>query len=183
MKWILVVIAVLGFGMGAYVLLRSEVVQTVRLEPVMPLPKNLEPTKAAPAQNPVSSLKPRPTKPIEPRKTPIIQNLPRVTQTPVPPATQTPETATPEPKKTTSPEATVAIPSLTVRQEAGSWRLQAGAFRTQGNAEALKAKVIATGLMARVSQGDDGIYRVLVGNYASSAMARADSNNVLSALR
>ena len=155
------------------------------LEPIVALPKNLEPAKATvqPAQKPVSSLKPRPTQPIG--RTPVMQNLARVTAPPIKPASQTPKTATPKamPPKAMPPKAqTAAAKILTVRQEAGSWRLQAGAFRTQANAEALKIKIVAGGLLAQVSRGTDGIYRVLVGTYASAGLARADGQKVLESL-
>jgi cell division protein FtsN len=195
-KRILVLIALLGFGTTFYVLLQPAPSQVVRLEPVTPLPSQLEqPAPIVEAINtPVSSIKPRPTKPIEPRWTPVIKALPRAVETPAPTQTREPEkpVVTREPEKpvvTREPtrDATVknpeTLPSLTVRQEAGSWRVQAGAFRTQSNAEAMQSKIVASGLTARVVQGNDGIYRVLVGNYSTNAAAREGSLKVSSVIR
>lgn len=203
MKRILLLIALLGFGTGAYVLLRPATSQVVRLEAITPLPSQLEqPAPNVQASNqPVSTIKPRPTKPIEPRRTPVIQS-PAPTRETVKPVTTretekpvttqesekpltTQETEKPlttlEPKK---PANAVTLPiTLTVRQDAGTWRIQAGAFRTQSNAAALQNKIQDSGLTARVIQGDDGIYRVLVGNYNSSDAARADSDKVSSVIR
>lgn len=194
MKRILLLIALLGFGTGAYVLLRPATSQVVRLEAITPLPSQLkQPAPNVQASNqPVSTIKPRPTKPIEPRRTPVIQSLAPTRETVKPVTTR--ETVKPvtiqetekplttlEPKK---PANAVTPPTtLTVRQDAGTWRVQAGAFRTQSNAAALQSKIQASGLTARVIQGDDGIYRVLVGNYNSSDAARADSGKVSSVIR
>ncbi len=187
MKRILVLIVLLGFGTGTYVLLRPAPSQVVRLEPVTPLPSQLEqPAPIVEAINtPVSSIKPRPTKPIEPRRTPVIKALPRAVETPAPIQTREPEkpVVTREPTRDATVKNPKTPPSLTVRQEAGSWRVQAGAFRTQSNAEAMQSKIVASGLTARVVQGEDGIYRVLVGNYNTSAAAREGSLKVSSVIR
>ena len=190
MKRILLLIALLGFGTGAYVLLQPAPSQVVQLEPVTPLPSQLEqPAPIVEAINtPVSSIKPRPTKPIEPRRTPVIKALPRAVETPAPIQTREPEKPVvtrepPEPTRDATARPPEILPSLTVRQEAGSWRVQAGAFRTQSNAEAMQSKIVASGLTARVVQGEDGIYRVLVGNYNTSAAAREGSLKVSSVIR
>ena len=201
MKRILVLIALLGFGTTLYVLLQPIPSQVVRLEPVTPLPSQFDqPAPNVQASNkPVSTIKPRPTKPIEPRRIPIIKvptravetpNVTREVETPAP--VQTRETPDSEPTRdteklavatSTTPEPPPSTPNLTVRQEAGSWRVQAGAFRTQSNAEAMQSKIVASGLMARVSKGDDGIYRVLVGNYSTSDAAREGSLKVSNTIR
>jgi cell division protein FtsN len=201
-KRILLLIALLGIGTSAYVLLRPVQNQVVRLEAITPLPSQLDqPAPSVQASNrPVLSIKPRPTKPIEPRRTPIIKTPTRETQKPVttrdvekPVATretQNPVTTqeiekpvTRDPEKPTTPEIPPSTPNLTVRQDAGAWRVQAGAFRTPSNAAALQTKIAASGLSALVTKGEDGIYRVLVGNYSTSGAARADSNKVSSAIR
>ena len=192
-------IALLGFGTVAYVLLRPAPSQVVRLEAITPLPSQFDqPAPSVQASNkPVSSIKPRPTKPIEPRRTPVIKaptrTVPEATrETPVPVQTRdapesepTRDLEKPAPtrdvEKPTTPETPPS--TLTVRQDAGSWRVQAGAFRTQNNAEALQRKIEGSGLTARVSKGDDGIYRVLVGNYSTSAAAREGSLKVSSVMR
>ncbi len=166
--------------------------QVVQLEPVTPLPSQLEqPAPNVQAINtPVSSIKPRLTKPIEPRRTPIIKAPTRdvaivTTQVPEKPLLtrdiEKPVVTreSPEPTREIPP----STPNLTVRQDAGSWRVQAGAFRTESNAQALQSKIQASGLTARVVQGEDRIYRVLVGNYSTSEAARADSSKVLGVIR
>jgi rare lipoprotein A len=196
-KRILVLMALLGFGIVSYVLLRPAPSQVIRLERVTPLPSQLEqPVPEIQAVNtPVSTVKPRPTQPIEPRRTPIIKAPPRevkktelTRETPEPtPEPEKPlvtrDAAKPEPTRDETVKEIETQPSLTVRQDAGSWRVQAGAFRTQSNAEAMQTKIQKGGLTAQVVQGEDGIYRVLVGNYSTSDAARADSGKVSSTIR
>jgi cell division protein FtsN len=180
-KRILLLIALLGFGTGAYVLLRPAPTQVVRLEPVTPLPSRLEQpaVQVQPKEKPVSSLKPKPTQQLDPNRRPVISALPQKTST----TRETPSTSTTRETPSTPQKASIITSPkviLGVRQEAGSWRVQAGAFRTQANAEALQAKLQANGLSTRVSQGENGIYRVLVGAYFSSAAARADAPKISS---
>ncbi len=190
MKWVFTGIALLGFAVAAYFVVRPTAAQTVKLQPVVIPKNNPSPVMTKP------TVAPKPTQPIRPRPIPSRVNIPaakeiansipepqppQVAQTPPPRAVDIPETTTTsvEPTASQPPSA----PSLTVRQDAGTWRLQAGAFRTQTNAESLQAKIQASGLKARVSKGEDGIYRVLVGNYNSSDAARAESDKVSSVLR
>ena len=188
---ILLVVALIGLGIAAYLVMRPASIQTVQLEAVTPLSSQLStpaPT-ITPADKPVSTVKPRPTQAIAPRATPKPAPQPAPLETseiipetkPVAPEPRV--TTTPEPRATTpvapKPETTApSAPSLTVRQDAGTWSVQAGAFRTSANAETLRAKLIAAGFTARVGVGEDGISRVLVGSYATSAEAKAKSYEV-----
>lgn len=186
----------LGFGVVAYFLMRPAPVQTVRLEPVTPLPSTLSsPAPEIPKPIPSSeapTIKPKPTKPIEPRQLPRLQ--PQANQQP----SKTPSQPVPDPtssqtqnstssQNSTQPSSSqtnsATSSSLPVRQEAGTWSIQAGAFRTDANAEALVQKLTASGFPAQVSQGENGIFRVLVGRYATSAEARAQSQAVQAATR
>ena len=70
-----------------------------------------------------------------------------------------------------------------MRQTAQGWGVQAGAFKTDTNANALRDRLLKAGLAARVESGEGGIYRVIVGAYKDAEAARASSEAVLAALK
>jgi cell division protein FtsN len=195
---LLLVVAIVGLGLCAYLLVRPNTVQTVRLEPSTALPRQLESPQPAPKLQvkPAPSVKPRPTEIIEPRETPKLPAPRPATTSPAPSSSpsqtstasaKVPSTA-PAPSRPSSsarqfqdldtPPAPVKL--LTPRADGLVWRLQVGAFKSADNADALRVKLIENGLSAKVVQGSDGISRVLVGDYASREAAQADNKAVSS---
>ncbi len=197
---ILVVCGVL-IAAGVFIFLsRSEAPQTVALEPVQAVPMRIPNASTDPPAPPAPV---RRAEPLEPRPEPPAP----VTRTTPPPAssTATDQTdTTPEPSErpsdtsttpssadstgdtssTTPPTPPAAVPSsLPVRNSTQGWGVQAGAFRTSANAIALRDRLLKSGLAARVEPVDNGIYRVIVGAYATADAARAASAGVLAALR
>jgi cell division protein FtsN len=181
---LLLVVAILGLGLCAYLLLRPNNTQTIRLEPSTPLPSQLEQPQPVPKLEikPAPVVKPRPTQAIAPPEQPKLSTAPRDT-TP----SKTPETNAPNSKPTGStgnfqdldnPPSPAKI--LTPRADGAVWRLQVGAFKSAENAEALRQKLSEGGLSAKVVLGDNGISRVLVGDYPSREAAQADNAAVSS---
>ncbi|NJK45536.1 MAG: hypothetical protein HC933_15815 [Pleurocapsa sp. SU_196_0] len=70
-----------------------------------------------------------------------------------------------------------------MRQTAQGWGVQAGAFKTESNAVALRDRLLKAGLAARVDAGDGGLYRVIVGAYATADAARETTAGIAAALR
>jgi cell division protein FtsN len=86
---------------------------------------------------------------------------------------------TPAPGATaTAPDAVVAAPAAS-----GTYVLQAGAFRGQDDAEALKARIALTGEVARVESAQINgttVYRVRMGPYASAGTLAAAKQALVS---
>jgi cell division septation protein DedD len=189
-KFVIAAVVLIGGVALATLLLRSSSNQVVQLEPQqtaqttnqMASDATPAPTKPAELNN---TPKPRPTEPIRPREQP----LPPVQSDDLEPVESTAATSRPAPstpiEETPSTTRTpAATPSkLAVRLEAGSWRLQAGAFRTEDNAVAMKERLDSRGVLSIVVRGEDGIHRVFVGEYFSSSAAKADSERVAELLR
>ena len=84
-------------------------------------------------------------------------------------APETNAVAAPSTTPTTAPAAATPAPSVGLK-------LQAGAFSTAADAEALRAKLALLGMSARIEVGDSGgrtVHRVRLGPYASAAEREA----------
>jgi cell division protein FtsN len=186
-KFVIAAVVLIGGIALAAVLLRSPSAQIVQLEPRVQTSSQTAssttaPTKPAELRN---TPKPRPTEPIRPREEP----LPPVQSDDLEPVESPGATlSTPPAPRSRIEDPRTAAPStapskLAVRLEAGSWRLQAGAFRTEDNAVAMKERLDSKGLLGIVVRGADGIHRVFVGEYFSSSAAKADSERVAELLK
>jgi cell division protein FtsN len=182
-------VALIALGALVFSTLRpQQTAQTVPLQPIEATPQRVatppEPAPAA-AQSPATV---KATTPLEPRPetfTPPPAPTPEPGERPADPATST-ATATTTPNDTTPPAATTKPPaptSLPVRQTAQGWGVQAGAFKTGTNANALRDRLLKAGLAARVEAGEGSIYRVIVGAYSTADAARASGTTVLAALK
>jgi cell division protein FtsN len=175
-------------AVGAFVLLsRQSAPQTVPLERVEATPmrvpnESTDGPRPAPPPPPIKKAEPLEPRPSAPQPTPAVSPAPQPDPSPSSPATQTPAPPTP-PATSPTPPAPAAPSSLPVRNSAQGWAVQAGAFRAEANATALRERLLRSGLAARVEPADDGIYRVLVGAYGSADAARAASEGVAAALR
>jgi cell division protein FtsN len=172
--------------------------QTVALEPIEATPQRVETSQSAPSSSsspmtPESAPVVKPTQPLEPRATPPASPRPAVDELPEPSErptdVQEPGVSSDNPSSDTasseppSPQPVAAPSSLPVRETAQGWGVQAGAFKTEANATALRDRLLRASLAARVDAGSDGIYRVIVGAYASADDARVSVARVLAALR
>jgi cell division protein FtsN len=201
-KFVIAAVVLIGGIALAAVLLRSPSSQVVQLESTSAAKNaansSATEVKTAPIAKPVeldSTPKPRPTEPIRPRQQPAPPVQSDDLLEPEGPSNNDSSTTSspaqrsaPTRAEETSTEAAVQTPAsstskLAVRLEAGSWRLQAGAFRTENNAVIMKERLESSGLKAVVARGADGIYRVLVGEYFSSNAAKADAERVANLLK
>ncbi len=187
MKFVIAAVVLIGGIALAAVLLRSSSSQVVQLEATSTSNSTPDAMQTTPIAKPLeleNTPKPRPTEPIRPREqlAPPVQSDDLEPETPLSEASNSRRTRTQE-VRTETPIATSTPSKLAVRLEAGSWRLQAGAFRTESNAIVMKERLDAGGLKAVVARGADGIYRVLVGEYFSSNAAKADSERVAELLK
>lgn len=167
--------------------------QTVALEPIEATPQRVDtPTttsQASPQSTPDPAPTVKPVEPLEPRDaTPpsspsAVDELPEPSERPSD-VQEASVSSDPEPTTTaTPPTPTPAPSSLPVRQTAQGWGVQAGAFKTETNAVALRDRLLKAGLAARVESGEGGLYRVFVGAYSSADAARASVSSVVAALR
>jgi cell division septation protein DedD len=178
-------VALIALGALVFTSLRPQTAQTIPLQPIEATPQRVAtPIEPAPAS---------PTPPAAVRAAAPLESRPQ--SAPSSPATDT----TPEPSERPSdtdvtppappskPESTPPTPpapsALPVRQTAQGWGVQAGAFKTSTNANALRDRLLKAGLAARVEAGEGGIYRVIVGAYKDADAARANSATVLTALK
>ncbi|WNO60473.1 SPOR domain-containing protein [Rheinheimera sp. MMS21-TC3] len=70
---------------------------------------------------------------------------------------------------------------VTEQAAAGPYQMQCGSFRSQNQAEEMKAKIAFSGFTAEVrrSEGTNGVwYRVVLGPYESKRQATADRNRL-----
>jgi cell division protein FtsN len=182
---LLLIVAILGLGLCAYLLLRPKTTQTIRLEPSTALPSQLEQPQPAPKLEikPAPVVKPRPTQALAAPETPKLPVQQEPAIKPSTPAPSNPSAAPSSPSRDfqdldSPPVSLTKI--LTPRFEGAVWRLQVGAFRSAENAEALRQKLQENGLSAKVVLGENGISRVLVGEYSSREAAQADNASVSS---
>ena len=66
-------------------------------------------------------------------------------------------------------------------EEKGPYKMQCGSFRKRSQAEAMKAQIAFSGLVAKVSEssGKNGIwYKVALGPYPRKRMAEADKHKL-----
>jgi cell division protein FtsN len=193
---VLLVIAIVGLGLSVFLLVRPQQrAQTIRLEPSTPLTSELSQPQPAPKLEikPAPVVKPRPTQPVTPREQPKLP-VQRAETSP----SSSSQTTTSSSNQTTASSVTqnttlsssrdfqdldkppAPTKILTPRADGGTWRLQVGAFKSANNADALRVKLLENGLSAKVLRGEDGISRVLVGDYATREAAQADNNQVSS---
>ncbi|MFN3265674.1 MAG: SPOR domain-containing protein [Deinococcales bacterium] len=186
---LLFVAAIVGLAICVYLVARPSAVQTVRLEPSVQLPSQLDTPQPAPnlVVKPAPSVKPRPTQTIEPRPqqqvpSSIAQSASRPAQTANKPATSTniaPRTAQ-NFQDFDAPATQAPTKILAPKADGSVWRLQVGAFRSAENARALQQKLLDQGLSVKIVRGEDGISRVLVGDYPTRDAAQADNKAVSS---
>lgn len=198
---LLLVIAIVGLGLCVYLVARPSTVQTVRLEPSLTLPSQLDTPQPAPKLEvkPAPTPKPRSTQAIAPQNPPKLPTKPsqsttsttpnRENDTPVASASRTAASSPSAAPSTTqnfrdfdNPTALTPTKILTPRADGAVWRLQVGAFRSTDNAELLQKKLLEQGLSVKIVQGTDSISRVLVGDYATREAAQADNKAVSSRL-
>jgi cell division protein FtsN len=114
---------------------------------------------------------PKSTPEISSTKPKTIQNIQPSSVTPE----QTAETVAPSPETPAVQDA----PSLPLRRETTGVSVQAGAFKTATNAEALRAQLAERGFKTSVELGADGISRVIVGPYSNETLARDAATKIL----
>ncbi len=195
-------VALIALGAVVFLMPRSNT-QIVALEPIQATPQRVPVSSNPPAAPPSPPATVKSVEPLTPRTGSSGANTssvnassptpPAVDPTPEPserPPDPTPPSPPPPPssRPTTPDPATAPAPkpvptSLPVRQTAQGWGIQAGAFKTETNAAALRDRLLKAGLAARVDTGSDGILRVIVGAFASADAARATSASVTSALK
>jgi cell division protein FtsN len=171
--------------------------QTVALDPIEATPQRVDinddnPQPAPPPPQTETTPVVKPTEPLEPRDTtatppsPPTDDLPEPSERPTDveePSVSSNPSLSDSTSSNVAPSSPAVPSSLPVRQTAQGWGVQAGAFRTETNAVALRDRLLKAGLAARVESGDGGLYRVFVGAYANADAARASVPSVVAALR
>jgi cell division protein FtsN len=142
-------------------------------EPTSPEPASAKSVNAKPSTRVPETTTdvPKSTPEISSTKPKTIQNIQPSSVTPE----QTAETVAPSPETPAVQDA----PSLPLRRETTGVSVQAGAFKTATNAEALRAQLAERGFKTSVELGTDGISRVIVGPYSNETLARDAATKIL----
>jgi cell division protein FtsN len=153
-------------------------VQPASPEPASIAPTSVKPVSAEPVSAKPSTRVPETTTDV-PKSTPEISSTKPKTIQNIQPSSVTPEqtaeTVAPSPETPAVQDA----PSLPLRRETTGVSVQAGAFKTATNAEALRAQLAERGFKTSVELGTDGISRVIVGPYSNETLARDAATKIL----
>jgi cell division protein FtsN len=184
-------VALIALGALVFTSLRPQTAQTVALQPIEATPQRVAtPVEPTPPAAPITTRRVAPLEP-RPQSAPSTASSPQADTTPepserpsdadvTPPAQSSSSNPEPAPPAAQTPPAPSSLP---VRQTAQGWGVQAGAFKTNTNANTLRDRLLKAGLAARVEAGEGGIYRVIVGAYQDADAARSNSSTVLAALK